>query len=85
MKTEEMVKEDMLLLTDLKRELRAKRKAYNESVKGLKASIQDLEQTVNDGVLALGHTVVCENMMAEYRPTVVIKMKKVSDGNADND
>ena len=73
------------LLYDLKRELRSKRKAYNESVKGLKNSIQSLEQSISDQVLAAGQTVSIGKIRAEYKPTVVIKITRGTDGNADND
>lgn len=80
-----MITEDLALLYELKRELRAKRKAYNESVKGLKNSIQSLEQAITDQVLAEGKTVSIGHIRAEYKPTVVIKVARDNNGNADND
>lgn len=80
-----MITEDLALLYDLKTELRNKRKAYNESVKGLKNSIQQLESSITEQVLALGQTVNAGQIRAEYKPTVVIKIKRDNNGNAEND
>ena len=80
-----MINDDLALLYELKRELRAKSKAYNESVKGLKNSIQALESSITDQVLAAGKTVSIGHIRAEYKPTVVIKVARATDGNADND
>lgn len=71
-----MITEDLALLYDLKNELRAKRKAYNESVKGLKNSIQALENSITEQVLAAGQTVNIGTIRAEYKPTVVIKIRR---------
>lgn len=80
-----MITEDLALLYDLKKELREKRKAYNNSVKGLKNSIQALESSITEQVLAAGQTVTCGKIRAEYKPTVVIKIQRQNDGNNDND
>ena len=71
-----MITEDLALLYDLKKELREKRKAYNQSVKGLKNSIQALESSITEQVLAAGQTVSCGKIRAEYKPTVVIKIAR---------
>lgn len=71
-----MITEDLALLYDLKNELRAKRKAYNESVKGLKNSIQALENSITEQVLAADQTVNIGTIRAEYKPTVVIKIRR---------
>ena len=80
-----MITDDLALLYNLKRELREKRKAYNESVKGLKNSIHALEQAITEQVLKTGETVSIGTIRAEYKPTVVIKIARGNDGNADND
>ena len=67
------------------KELREKRKAYNNSVKGLKNSIQVLESSITEQVLESGKTVSIGSIRAEYKPTVVIKIARQNDGNADND
>jgi hypothetical protein len=71
-----MITEDLALLYNLKQELRTKRRAYNNSVKGLKNSIQALETTITEQVLAAGETVSIGTIRAEYKPTVVIKIKR---------
>lgn len=80
-----MITEDLALLYELKKELREKRKAYNNSVKGLKNSIQMLESSITEQVLESGKTVSIGSIRAEYKPTVVIKIARQNDGNADND
>lgn len=71
-----MITEDLALLYNLKQELRTKRRAYNNSVKGLKNSIQALETAITEQVLAAGETVSIGTIRAEYKPTVVIKIKR---------
>ena len=71
-----MITEDLALLYSLKQELRTKRRAYNNSVKGLKNSIQALETAITEQVLAAGETVSIGTIRAEYKPTVVIKIKR---------
>lgn len=71
-----MITEDLTLLYNLKQELRSKRRAYNNSVKGLKNSIQALETAITEQVLAAGETVSIGTIRAEYKPTVVIKIKR---------
>jgi hypothetical protein len=71
-----MITEDLALLYNLKQELRSKRRAYNNSVKGLKNSIQALETAITEQVLAAGETVSIGTIRAEYKPTVVIKIKR---------
>ncbi len=70
------VVEDLNLLYSMKRELKAKRKTYNESVKGLVNSIHALESSIIRQVLDGGKTVQGNGIRAEYKPTVVIKMKR---------
>lgn len=71
-----MITDDLELLYQLKTELKGKRKAYRESVKGLKHSIEDLEQKVTEQILKTGKTVTVGGIKAEYVPTVVFRMKK---------
>lgn len=68
--------ENLNQLYAMKRELKAKRKAYNESVRGLVNGIHSLESEVVKQVLESGKTVTVGGIRAEYKPTVVIKMKK---------
>ena len=72
---------DLSLLFDLKSELKKRRKVYNDSVKGLKASIYSLEQKITEQVLSEGHTVQVGMIRAEYKPTVVIKIKREQEQN----
>lgn len=71
-----MITDDLNLLYSLKSELREKRKAYNESVKGLRSSIVALEQEITRQVLESGKTITVGKIKAEYKPTVVIKIVK---------
>ena len=75
-----MITEDMQLLYELRCELRKKRKAFNDSVKGLKASIQTLEQEITRQVLESGKTITVGRMKAEYKPIVVIGIQKKDEG-----
>ena len=70
-----MLEDDLKLYKSLKYELHLKRKAYNESVKGLKHSIKSLEDLITEQVLEAGRTVSMDNVVAEYVPTVVISIK----------
>lgn len=80
-----MITEDLALLYELEEELRTKRKAYNNSVKGLKNSIQALKNSITEQVLESGKTATYGKIRAEYKPTVVFKIARQNDGNADND
>ena len=73
------VVEELELLCSMKQELKSKRKAYNQSVKGLKNSIQALENEITKKVLEGGQTVTANGIRAEYKPTVVFKMKREGD------
>ena len=79
-----MITEDLALWYELKEELRKKRKAYNDSVKGLKNSIQALESSITEQVLVTKETVNIGDARAEYKPTVVFKTRR-KNGNAEND
>lgn len=68
--------ENLNQLYAMKRELKQRRKAYNESVKGLVNSIHNLETEVTKEVLEAGQTITIPGFRAEYKPTVVFKMKK---------
>lgn len=73
---ENSIVDDLNLLYALKRELKTKRRAYNESVKGLVNSIHNLETRITNQVLAAKETVATAGIKAEYKPTVVIKMRR---------
>lgn len=68
-------------LCEKKRELKKRRKAYNESVKGLVNEIHDLEAEVMKAVLETGKTITLDGIRAEYKPTVVIKLKREDEKN----
>ena len=70
------IENDLSLLYALKSELRMRRKTYNESVKGLKASIASLENAITEQVLSEGHSVKVGKISAEYKPTVIIKIHR---------
>lgn len=67
---------DLNLLYEMKSELKTKRKDFNESIKGLKSSIESLEAEIVKQVLESGKTVSVGGIRAEYKPTVVIRMRK---------
>jgi len=69
------------MLCEKKRELKKRRKAYNESVKGLVNEIHDLEAEVMKAVLETGKTITLDGIRAEYKPTVVIKLKREDEKN----
>ena len=71
-----MITEELTEYGELKRELNTRRKAYNNSVKDLKNRINELEQSITKQILEAGKTVQIENVRAEYKPTVVIKIKR---------
>lgn len=75
-----MIEEDLKLYRNLKYELHLKRKAYNDSVKGLKHSIKSIEEEIKKQVLQAGQTIRSDNVVAEFVPTVVISIKKEEKG-----
>lgn len=63
-------------LAEMKSEQRAKKKQYMDDTKNLRESIKSLEAIITEEVKKLHRTVVVGNIRAEYKPQVVIKMKK---------
>lgn len=70
------IEESMTLLYEMKQDLKARRKAYNNSVKNLKDSIRSLEAVITADVIESKQTITVGNLRAEYKPAVVFKMKK---------
>lgn len=78
MELQEMMEE----LLDLKTDYRAKQKAFKDSTKDQVDTIKSLENLITNEVLKRKETVKFGKIRAEYRPQVVIKIKKdKSNGN----
>lgn len=60
----------------MKTEYRQKKKAFDEKNKTLKDSIKAYENLITNEVLRNKETVTVGNMRAEYKPTVIFRMKK---------
>ena len=71
-----MIFEDIERWEYLKREMRSKRKAYNNDVKPIKDEMALLEASIKDEVMKTGQTLIVGNVKVEFVPTVVIRMKK---------
>lgn len=71
-----MITDDMELLCQYRNDLKLRRDTYNASVKGLKAQIAELEASITEQILASGTSITVGNLRAEYRPTVVFRMRK---------
>ena len=63
-------------LAELKGIYRTNKKEFDERNKHLLESIKSLENIISAEVLKLGKTVTVGNIRAEYKQTVVIRMKK---------
>lgn len=72
MELEEMLRN----LYEMKTEYRQKLKAFNASVKTLRETIKAYENLVTNEVIRGKETVTVGNIRAEYKPTVIIKIKK---------
>lgn len=68
--------DNLEILCAKKRELKTRRKAFNESVRPLVNEIHDLEAEIVKTVLETGKTITVGGIRAEYKPTVVFKMKR---------
>ena len=69
--------EDFLAeLLEKKTEYRRNQKSFKEQNKHLLESIKSLENIVTDEVIKRGKTVRVEGIKAEFKPTVVIKIRK---------
>ena len=70
------IAEEMTLLYSKRLELKRKRKAHRADEKPLKDEISMLEASIEKQVLESGKTIQYGGIKAEYKPTVVFKMKK---------
>ena len=73
---QENLKTRMMHLCEMKQEYRRKQKAFKDENKHLLESIKSLENIVMDEVMSLKRTVVYGDIKAEYKPQVVIRLKK---------
>lgn len=71
----------LTLLSEMKAEMKAKRKEYKNNTRHLVESMKSLENIITEEVLKLGKSVTVGNIRAEYTPTVVIKLKKDKEQN----
>lgn len=71
-----MLLDDMERLYFLKKELRAESKKYKDRVKPLRDEAKILEADIINQVLKEGKTITAGGIQAEYKPTVVIRIKK---------
>lgn len=70
------LKEMMTQLYEMKTKLRSKQKEFKASTKNLRDSIESLENIITAEVLRGKETITVGNIRAEYKPTVVIKIKR---------
>lgn len=73
---EETLEDRMAKLYEMKTEYRAKQKAFKDANKHLLESIRSLENIITAEVIKLKRTVKVDGIRAEYKPVVVIKIKK---------
>lgn len=66
-------------LYEMKVEYRRNQKAFKDANKDLLASIKSLENIIIDEVKKLGRTVKADGIKAEFKPQVVIKIKREND------
>ena len=66
----------LMVLAEMKLELREKKQEFQQSTKHLRESIKSLTNVVAEEVKQRRQTVTVGNIRAEYIPQVVIKMKK---------
>lgn len=71
-------------LYEMKTEYRQRQREFRDSVKHLKDSIESMENVVREEVVKLGRTVTYGEIRAEYKPTVLIKIKRGNNGNENN-
>ena len=70
------LQEMMENLYAMKTEYRQKRKAFDASVKTLKDNIKAYENLITQEVIRNKETITVGNIRAEYKPTVIIKIRK---------
>ena len=73
---EETLEDRLRELLEKKREYRAKQKAFKDKNKDLLESIKSLENIVIAEVTEMKRTVVVDDIKAEYKPQVIIKLKR---------
>ena len=73
---EETLESRLARLYEMKLEYRRNQKAFKDANKHLLESIKSQENIVIDEVMKLARTVKIDGIKAEYKPQVVIKMKK---------
>ena len=66
----------LMVLADMKLELKDEKRKFLEKTKHLRETIKSLENIVSEEVKQRRETVTVGNIRAEYIPQVVIKMKK---------
>lgn len=66
----------LMVLAEMKLEMREKKQEFQQSTKHLRESIKSLTNVVAEEVKQRRQTVTVGNIRAEYVPQVVIKMKK---------
>ena len=75
-KEDDSLEAKLMVLAEMKLELREKKQEFQQSTKHLRESIKSLENIVSEEVKQRRQTVTVGNIRAEYIPQVVIKMKK---------
>lgn len=77
---EETLEDKMTRLAEIKNELKTLNDEHLESTKHLRETKKSLENIIIDEVKKRKTTVTVGNIRAEYVPQVIIKMKKVKNG-----
>lgn len=73
--------ESMLMqLAELKLEVKAEKQKFMDKTKHQRETIKSLENIISEEVKKMHRTVSVGNIRAEYKPMVVIKMKRGNDG-----
>lgn len=72
----ETLEDRLTRLYEMKSEYKAKQKAFKNANKHLLESIKSLENIITDEVISLKRTVKVEGIRAEYKPQVIIKLRK---------
>lgn len=75
-----MLEEEMERYKVLKDELKNQQKAYRERTKPMRDELDLLKASITDAVLKAGRTIQIGDVKAEFVPTVVIKTKKIQEG-----
>lgn len=75
-----MLEEEMERYKVLKDELKNEQKVYRERTKPLRDELDLLKASITDAVLKAGRTIQIGDVKAEFVPTVVIKTKKIQEG-----